>query len=96
MQSAPPPNVTARSGLRPCTVTCVGRELQLLHHELAVEVHARAVDLLPEAREHLARRVVHDLRADLLEDRHGLRVDRVERVLREDRERGLEHAADSD
>ncbi len=24
MQSVPPPNVTARSGLRPCTVTCAG------------------------------------------------------------------------
>ena len=72
------------------------RELQLLHHELAVEVHARAVDLLPEAREQLARGLVHDLGADLLEDRHGLRVDGVERVLGEDRERRLEHAADSD
>jgi hypothetical protein len=37
-----------------------------------------------------------DLRTDLLEDRHGLCVNGVEGVLREDRERRLEHAADSD
>ena len=70
------------------------RELQLLHHELAVEADARALDLLPEPGEHLARRLVHDLGADLLEDRHRLRVDRIERVLGEDRERRREHAAD--
>ena len=94
MQSVPPPKVTARSGLRALHRDLRRGELQLLHHELAVEAHARAVDLLPEPGEQLERRLVHDLRADLLEDRHRLRVNGVERVLGEDRERGFEHAAD--
>ena len=89
----PPPNVTARSGLRPCTVTRARRELQLRHHELAVEAHARAVDTLSVPLQQIARRLVHDLCADLLENRHRLPVDRVERVLAEDRERCLEHCA---
>ena len=54
-----------------------------LHHELAVPVHALAVDVLAEPRQDRERALVADVGADLLEDRHGVLVDGVERLARE-------------
>ena len=72
-----------------------GRPGELLHHEPAVEAHARALDALTEPGQQLECRLVRHLGADVLEDRHRLGADGVERVLGQDRERRLEHCADS-
>ena len=79
----PPPIVTDRAGLRAASVNDAGARVGHLHHELAVPAHALAVDVLAEPRQQRQSALVAHVGADLLEDRHGVLVDGVERLARE-------------